>query len=89
VDASYKIISPVGKGIRGNKKIKNVRSRAGFFAIVNWAAVQERKTRITLQLKQAMQSGLHGIDFINKEAVIIDEHHIKFEDTKIETNISF
>jgi len=49
----------------------------------NFAAIQERKEKIILLLRQGMQSRLTGIDFINGQAQIISNREIKVDNRVI------
>jgi len=67
------------------KKSKTFGIESASLPVANWSVIQERKNRIILQLKQGMQSGLHGVDFLNKEVVVLDNDHIQTDEGKFET----
>jgi len=51
---------------------------------LNWAAIQGKKDKVVLQLKQGMQSKLRGIDFINLPARIVSAREVKVDGRIIE-----
>jgi len=78
------------KALIQSAKIFALAKKSRFFGIgplnpsTDFPKVQDRKNTIILQLRQGMQLGLKGVDFISGEAEFISKNELKVEDKTIQ-----